>query len=513
MIIWSVTKKLIPYIKEHSGKIIISILLSFVLAALQAAQVKLIKPLFDQGLNPEGTFEETMAIAATLLGIGLLQFPTRFFHFYFIRYSIEKTTCSIRDNIFKKIQKLPTSFYTKSRQGGLISHFLSDAHLYAQGIRGAIDLIREPLKALAMLTMAIMADWQLTLIILLMTPLFVLIFEKTGKKLRINQAHVQEKTAHLSHHIAEGIGGHKITKAFNLQNYIWKRFCNAQQKLFSMSMKNIFVEEIAHPLVELIVIISLTGVIVFAHYRISSQVISTGDFVSFMAALILLMDPIRKFSQANVRLNQAQAAAERVSHLLSLSEEQDSGIKKITSFKNSIKLHNLSFDYGRETVLHDLSMEIKKGQKVAFVGLSGSGKSTLINLLLGLYPVNKGMISIDGISIDQFKLEHLRNLFGLVSQDLFLFNDTIRENLTLGGKFTEEKIYQSLEISYATDFVLKLPKGIDTIIGDRGAELSGGQQQRITIARAWLQNPEILLFDEATSSLDNESELVVQKAL
>ena len=513
MVIWDVTKKLMPYMKQHSGRISVSIVLSFIIAALQAAQVKLVKPLFDQGLSSSGSFAETFNIAAILFGIGILQFPTRFFHFYLIRYAIDKTVCCIREDVFKKMQKLPTSYYTANKQGTLVSHLLSDAVMYAQGIRGSIDLVREPLKALAMLIIAVMADWQLTLIILLITPLFLLIFERTGKKLRVNQADIQEETSHLSHHIGEGVSGHKITKAFNLQNYVWRRFGSAQQKLFSKTMKNTFIEEIAHPLVEFVGILSFSGVIIFAHHRISSQAISTGDFVSFIAALALLMDPIRKFSQANVKLNQAQAAGVRIRHLLNLPEERDLGERKGLHFKDKIKLHQLSFDYGRENILQDLTMEIKKGQKVAFVGLSGSGKSTLINLLLGLYPVKKGMITIDGVSIDQFKLEALRNLFGLVSQDLFLFHDTIRENLTLGGDFTEETIHQSMEIAYATDFINKLPYGIDTVIGDRGAQLSGGQQQRLTIARAWLQNPEILLFDEATSSLDNESELVVQKAL
>ena len=473
--------------KQHSGRILVSILLSFVIAALQAAQVKLVKPLFDQGLSPSGSFTDTFTIAAILFGIGILQFPTRFFHFYLIRYAIDKTVCCIRDDLFKKMQKLPTSYYTVNKQGKLVSHFLSDASMYAQGIRGVIDLVREPLKALAMFTMAILADWQLTLVIVFITPLFLIIFERSGKRLRIGQAEVQEETAHLSHHIGEGVSGEKVAKAFNLQNYVWTRFNTAQQRLFSKTMKNTFIEEIAHPLVEFVGILSFSGVIIFAHHRISSQAMSTGDFVSFIAALALLMDPIRKFSQANVRLNQAKAAGERIRHLLSIPDEKDTGKRTDLKFQNKIELNRLAFSYGREDVLSGLSMEIKKGQKVAFVGLSGSGKSTLINLLLGLYPVKKGMIKIDGISVDQFQLKTLRNLFGLVSQDLFLFHDSIRENLTLGGDFTEEKIYQSLEIAYITDFVQKLPKGIDTVIGDRGSQLSGGQQQRLTIARAWLQ--------------------------
>ena len=176
-------------------------------------------------------------------------------------------------------------------------------------------------------------------------------------------------------------------------------------------------------------------------------------------------------------------------------------------------IDNITFGYGENDVIQNLSLTIKKGQKVALVGLSGSGKSTLINLLLGLYPIEHGQIFIDGIAINQIRLRELRKLFGLVSQDIFLFHDSIKSNLTVGGEFTDAEVQKALEVSYASEFVDKLPQGLGTIIGDRGAKLSGGQQQRLTIARAFLQNTDILLFDEATSALDNESEKVVQHAL
>jgi len=238
-----------------------------------------------------------------------------------------------------------------------------------------------------------------------------------------------------------------------------------------------------------------------------------GEFISFIAALALFMDPIRKFSQANVRLSQAQAAAERIFGIFNLEEEKDNGTEIVSNFNDSIKVSNLTFSYGEGDVIKDLNLEIKKGQKVALVGLSGSGKSTLINLLLGLYPIEKGSIEIDGHQIDKIKLKNLRDLFGLVSQDIFLFNDSVKTNLFLDQNIEQEQLAQALDVAYAKDFVEKLPQGDETLVGDRGARLSGGQQQRLTIARAYLQNTDILLFDEATSALDNESEKVVQKAL
>jgi len=231
--------------------------------------------------------------------------------------------------------------------------------------------------------------------------------------------------------------------------------------------------------------------------------------------LALLMDHIRKYSQANVKLNQARAAGQRIFDILAIPEEKDQGLLTPETLNHSIEFKNVSFSYGdgNGDVLKNVSFSIKKGEKVGLVGLSGSGKSTLINLLLSLYPVERGEILIDGSPLPKIKLDSLRSLFALVSQDIFLFNDTIEENLTLGQTQTYQNIEESLNVAYAKGFINDLPQKMHTLIGDRGMRLSGGQKQRLTIARAFLRNTEVLLFDEATSALDNESEKIVQKAL
>jgi subfamily B ATP-binding cassette protein MsbA len=304
-----------------------------------------------------------------------------------------------------------------------------------------------------------------------------------------------------------------VTKAFNLQNFVMSRFKISQDHYFFYSMRTSKVEELAHPFVELVGAVAFSLVIILAYFRIQSHAMTVGDFIQFITALALLMDPIRKFSQANVKVGQGIAAFDRIQAILTLDEEVDKGTLEIKKFEHKIEIKNITFAYTQHNVIENFSLELKKGQKIALVGLSGSGKSTLINLLLGLYPISHGTITIDGNNIQDIKLKNLRKLFGLVSQDIFLFHDTIRENLTVGGTFTDAEIKQALDVSYASEFVDKLPQGLDTVIGDRGAKLSGGQQQRLTIARAFLQNTDILLFDEATSALDNESEKVVQKAL
>ena len=491
------TNRLFPYIKPHKTKVIGSILLSFVLAAIGGYQVSLVKPLFDKGLSADGTEREAWILAGQLLGLGLLNFPCRFFHFYWLRYVKDRAMCKVRDDIFEKLMRLPTPFFGKSKQGDLISHIINDTIIFSQGFKACVDLIREPMKAIVYLGMAFWADWQLTIVIFVIAPFLILIFGISGKKVKNNQGSVQREQGELTHSIAEGIAANKITKAFNLQKFVFSRFKKTQDDYFNAQMRTTFVEEMAHPFVEVVGAIAFSGVIVFAHYRIQSGETSVGEFVSFIAALALFMDPIRKFSQANVHLSQSQAASDRIHKLLETPEEVDDGQIVEASFKDEIKVDDLTFSYGEGDVLKNFSMEVKRGEKVALVGLSGSGKSTLINLLLGLYPVSKNKITIDGEEISQYNLFALRTLFGLVSQDIFLFNDTIRNNLCLGKDFSDEQIKEALDVAYCHEFIDKLSDGLETIVGDRGTRLSGGQQQRITIARAYLQESPILLFDEA----------------
>ncbi len=506
-------KTLYPYVRDHRAKIIGAIILSFVLAGLKAWQAYLVKPIFDQGLSSTATFQEALQLAFLLLGLMALNFPCRFYHFYWLRFVVDQATCSLRAQIFQKMQRLPLKFFIENKQGTLISNLLNDTNALSQGFKGSVDIIREPLTAIFMLGLAVYRDWQLTLVILATAPFFVWIFQNSGKKVKQHQADVQEELGNVTHAINEGLAGHKIIKAFNLQQFVSKRFEREQGAFFRATMRTTKVEEWAHPMVEFIGAVAFSGIIVFAHHRIKSAHMTTGDFVSFITAMALLMDPIRKYSQANIKLNQAQAAAKRLFGILDTPEEPNSGTFELNGFKQEIKIENLSFSYGHHEVLSNFSLTIKKGQKVALVGPSGSGKSTIVSLLLGLYKCNSGRITIDGMEIGELNKQSLRSLFALVSQDMFLFNDTVNANLSLDREYSEAKLWEALKVAYADDFVAQLPLKLNTVLGDRGTKLSGGQQQRLTIARAFLRQSEVLLFDEATSALDNESEKVVQKAL
>jgi subfamily B ATP-binding cassette protein MsbA len=391
---------------------------------------------------------------------------------------------------------------------------MHDTVIFAESIRHAVAIIREPLTAIGFLGLALYNDWFLTLIILGTAPLFLFIFNWTGKKVRKHVAVVQQDFAEMTHNVSEGIEGQKIIKALNLKKYFAQRFFKSQEDYLKSQRSTSLVEENSHPAVELVGGIAFALVIIIAHHRMQQGILTTGSFMAFVAALAMFIDPMRKFSQANVRMNHGVVAKNRIFSILNEKIEEDSGEISISEFNNEIVVSNLSFSYeGNREVLSDFNLTINKGEKVALIGLSGSGKSTLVNLLLKLYNVNRGQITIDGHNINNIKLDELRSLFALVSQDIFLFNDTVKNNILLDKEVDDQAYAQALKVSFSKDFINELDQKDETLIGDRGVLLSGGQAQRLTIARAFLKDAPILLFDEATSALDNESEKIVQKAL
>ena len=509
----NVLKLMFPYLRPFWKKALFATLLSFPLAGIKAYEAFLVKDIFDKGFVAGSSSDDARNLALLLIVLGFINYPLRYLHYFTLRQIVDKSTRSIRGQIYKKFQNLPTSFYSQKKQGTLISTIMNDTMVFSEAFKNSLEVVREPVTALALLGVAFYHDWQLTLIIFATAPFFVGTFHYTGKRIRRYVGMAQKDTAEMTHIVSEALAGQKIIKAFGLRDYIVNRFEKTQELFINHRTKSNSAEEHSHPLVELIGSVAFGGVIIFAHYRISSGQLTTGGFISFVASLAMFMDPVRRFSKANAKLNQAQAAATRIFGLLDVEEEKEFNKKELTDFHNTIEFKNVSFSYGEGMVLKNLNLVINKGEKIGLVGLSGSGKSTLISLLLRLYPVTEGELLIDGVNVNNYTLSSLRRVFALVSQDIFLFNDTIRENLTTGDAHTDEEIQHALEISYAWEYVKDLPEGILTPIGDRGVRLSGGQSQRLTIARAFLKDRDVLLFDEATSALDNESEKIVQAAL
>lgn len=506
-------KRLWPYITNYKTSIFFAMSCSLPLAAIKGYQTYLVKPIFDKGLGANATSDDALKLGLTILALALINYPFRFFHFYLMKMAANYFIADIRNDLYKKYQSISVSYFAKNKTGNMISKVVSDSFILNVAFNHSLDIVREPITAICLLGVAFYHDWKLALFTFLILPLFLLVFKLSGKLIRRYTERFQEEFAEMTHDLTEGLMGQKIIKAFNLQNFIQNRFKSSQSRYLTSVRKFVMVEEHAHPIVESIGALMFFIIIYVAHKRISAGHLTTGGFVSFIAAIAMLMDPIRKFSAANIKMSQARAAADRVFSVLDEDDEPDIGSEELKEFKDAIEFNNLTFSYGEGDVVKNFSLKVKKGERVALVGLSGSGKSTLVNLLLRLYDTKPGEITIDGQDVHKFSLKSYRALFALVSQDIFLFNDSVRANLLCGEQRSEEEINHAIEVSYSKEFIDKLPQGMETVIGDRGTKLSGGQCQRLTIARAFLSHSPIYLFDEATSALDNESEKIVQAAL
>lgn len=504
---------LYPWLKPHLKKLIITFSLALPLGLIKGGQTYLVKDLFDKGFSPHAPFQQALQLAILIIVLQIINYPCRYFHFYFIKVLSEKIANDMRKSLFDRLMHSPVKYFQSQKQGEILSLLQNDIGVLADSIRFMPGLLREPVSAFSLLCVALYQDWRLTLVLFVVTPIFILIFHKSGKLIRSRVAAVQQYLGAMMHNLSEGLSGQKIIKAYNLQDYATNRLTKSQEKYLEAYSLSASAEEHSHPQIELIASFAFAIILLYAHHRITHGYLTTGGFVSFMASMAFFMDPIRKYTDCNIKLERGKGALLRLKPLMEGEQEIDQGKIKITKFSNSIEIKNLNFKYEDHWVLKNFSMTVSKGQKVGLVGLSGSGKSTLINLLLRLYQYQSGHILLDNIDIKDYQLADYRNLFALVSQDIFLFNDSALENITTGSHYSDEKIKEALTVAHATDFVNDLPEKLFTTIGDRGLRLSGGQSQRMTIARAILRDAPILLFDEATSALDNESEKVVQAAL
>ena len=511
-------KTSIPFLRPYLGPFLFATLLSIPLAAIKGGQTYLVKNIFDQGFSSFTTTQEVVWLSLTILGLQVLNYPIRFYHFLKTKVISEALANDIRKKSLKGILSLPLAEVQKRKMGEMLSLINSDSTLYAESVRYFPALFREPLTGAVLLGVAFYHDWFLSLMVISICPLFILIFQKTGKSIRRRVAKVQQAVGLVTHTVSELISGTKTIKAYNLQDYAQNRLQKDQNEYLELYKKSASMEEQSGPLVEIVAALVLGVVLVAAHYRIQSGVLTTGGFISFLTSFALFLDPLRKFSDANIKMERGLASLDRIQALMNLPHEKVVPVKNSIEFRTKIEFSNISFSYGDHDVLNNFSLVIEKGKKIALVGLSGSGKSTIVNLLMNFYSTKQGSIKIDDKNINDFSLFELRSLFSYVGQDIFLFNDTIQENILAVSAYSlspknDHNLKNALKISHCEEFINDLPQGIDTSIGDRGLRLSGGQSQRVTIARAIMHDAPILLFDEATSALDNESEKFVQNAI
>ena len=430
----------------------------------------------------------------------------------------------LRNAMYVKIINLPVSYYSEKRKGDIMARMLGDVNEVQNSFFSILELIvKEPMTIIFTLIAMISISFKLTIFVFIFIPVAGILISKIGKSLRTKSERVQAENGYLISIVEESLSGLKVVKSYNAEQSFQDKFNNSVSRILNLSNSIGKKNNLATPLSEFLGIITICVLLWFGGQMVLTDKLPNGKalldgakFLAYMGLAYNILTPAKAISKASYQVKGGLAAAQRVFDVLEVENEitsKENAIQKNT-FESSIAIKNINFKYEDEKVLKDFSLEVKKGQTVALVGQSGSGKSTIANLLTRFYDVNDGQIQIDNNDIKEIDLHSLRGLIGLVTQDSILFNDSIKANIALGNpNATDEEIIEALKIANAYEFVKDLPNGIHTNIGDSGNKLSGGQKQRLSIARAVLKNPPIMILDEATSALDTESEKFVQVAL
>jgi subfamily B ATP-binding cassette protein MsbA len=430
----------------------------------------------------------------------------------------------LRNKMFDKIIDLPVSYYSERRKGDIMARMLGDVNEVQNSFFSILELVvKEPMTILFTIGAMVAISFKLTLFVFIFIPISGFIITKIGKTLKVKSKKAQDENGYLISIVEETLGGLKVVKSYNSEGTFREKFNNSIERLYKLSNSIGVKNNLSSPMSEFmgIVVIAILlwyggNMVLVEKFACGAPLLEGSKFLAYMGLAYNILTPAKAISKASYQVKSGLAAAERVFDVLEVENtitNKSNAIVKGT-FTDKITIENINFKYEDENVLKNFSLEVSKGKTVALVGQSGSGKSTIANLLTRFYDVQEGIIKIDGIDIKDMNLKSLRDLMGLVTQDSILFNDTIKANISLGKPdATDDEIIEALKIANAYEFVKDLPEGIYTNIGDSGNKLSGGQKQRLSIARAVLKNPPIMILDEATSALDTESERLVQIAL
>lgn len=468
--------------------------------------------------------DDEMKGLVLVIGLVLILFLLKnFFNYlamYFITFLRNGVLKDIRNRMYQKIVDLPISYYSEKRKGDVIARITSDVLEIQHSFLSILELIvREPLTILFTILVMFGISTKLTLFVFIFIPIAGMIISRIGKSLKKKSDRVQREQGEFLSIVEETLGGLRVIKAFNSESRFYNTFTTSTKRFFHFSNKLLNRQNLASPTGEFLGILVIGVLLWFGGKMVLiDKTLDASSFIAYMGLAYNILTPAKAISKAAFGVKKGNSAAERVLEILETENpiiEKPNALNKET-FDQGIAINNISFKYGDEDeyVLKDFNLKVRKGQTVALVGQSGSGKSTIANLVTRFYDVNEGNIEIDGVDIKDLTKKSLRNLMGLVTQDSILFNDTVKNNIGLGKEnATDEEIIEAAKIANAHDFIMELPDGYQTNIGDSGNKLSGGQKQRLSIARAVLKNPPIMILDEATSALDTESERSVQDAL
>ena len=466
--------------------------------------------------------DDEMKALVLVIGLVLVLFLFKnifnYLAMYFITFLRNGVLKDIRNKMYRKIVDLPISYFSEKRKGDVIARITSDVLEIQHSFLSILELIvREPLTILFTIIVMFFISVKLTVFVFIFIPIAGFIISRIGKSLKKKSDKVQKEQGEFLSIVEETLGGLRVIKAFNAESRFYSIFEKSTQRFFRFSNSLLNRQNLASPTGEFLGILVIGILLWFGGKMVLvDETLDASSFIAYMGLAYNILTPAKAISKASYSVKKGNAAAERVLQILETENhivDKEGALEK-TDFENEIAIANISFKYEEDYVLKDFTLSVPKGHTVALVGQSGSGKSTIANLVTRFYDVDEGEIKLDGTNIKDISKKSLRNLMGLVTQDSILFNDTVRNNIALGKEnATDDEIVEAAKIANAHDFIMELPEGYETNIGDGGNKLSGGQKQRLSIARAVLKNPPIMILDEATSALDTESERLVQDAL
>lgn len=478
----------------------------------------------NEYISINGEKNALLIICITVIVLFFLKNLTRYLAAYFIAPVRAGVVRDLRKKLYSKILVLPLSYYSNERKGDIISRSTSDISEIEWSILGSIEMIfKEPITFIIFLTTLFIMSPELTVFVLVLLPVSGYLISRIGSKLRSSAKKGQSRLGEIISMLEETISGMRIIKAFNAQQFMENRFSSTNEMFYKLMVRVHRLLNLASPVSEFmgaIVIVTILwfgGNLILDATPLQKDIFFTGEFfIAYIAIFSQLMPPAKAFSEGFFRLQKGIASMDRVNEILNAEEKirEAENPVPMKKFTDNIEFRNVSFSYGKSSVLKNVNLKISKGQTIALVGQSGAGKSTLADLLPRFYDINEGEILIDGVNIKNYSLHDLRGLMGIVSQESILFNDSVFKNIALGmPNVPPTAVEKAAKIANAHNFISQMPEGYQTNIGERGSKLSGGQRQRLSIARAVLKNPPILILDEATSALDTESEKLVQDAL